>query len=318
MSSVMKTASRARHNKNRSANTAKAHTHSFTVYKELLSKTWNSRKYRLSQRWRKSKAAISGLFILFVFLLEIVDRLVCIKSAALTTVHWTPESLVGWYINNQTSANTHTPSLFYTAVSKGRNKMTQTNTGVLLGHGRWAISRTSRIISACSGRWQEISLQVTKTVSVNWSSSVTSNRAEDGLKPREKGRGGGELTDGTVMKIGGKIMSLVVSSSRSACLIIQSNWLERGFTVCCLLKNPERLQLSSSAPPSFSSLHQTAGTFSSHPFLPPPPRSVWTTSFLAWFFIPRSSHLFIFFLPNHPVERGGEAGMRMRRKTSHL
>lgn len=83
---------------------------------------------------------------------------------------------------------------------------------MLVGCEQWVISRANRIISVCSGRWQGISLQVNETVTVIGLhlSSHTELRTVESVR---------EITDGTVMKIGRKIMSLVVfSSSHPACV----------------------------------------------------------------------------------------------------
>lgn len=89
----------------------------------------------------------------------------------------------------------------------------------------------------CSGRRRQISCQVKGTVSII--GLHLSSQSHGQFKSRRQGggkEGGREITDGTVMKIGGRIMSLVVSLS----LITQAD-SESSFTVCCLLKKPEYL-----------------------------------------------------------------------------
>lgn len=95
----------------------------------------------------------------------------------------------------------HFQRLFHLSFSPGGVKLEQTHTHTQVsqqGRGQQVISRTYEIISTRSGRWQGISLQVTKTVSVNWSSSVISNRVEDGWRRR----GGAEDEEGEELLTG--------------------------------------------------------------------------------------------------------------------
>lgn len=92
--------------------------------------------------------------------------------------------------------------------------------GVFEGSEQRVISKANRIISVCSGRWQEISLQLNETVSV-----IGLHLSSQGCESRGGRERGGGITDRTVMKIGWRIMSLVVSSSsRPLSLLRVTGW----------------------------------------------------------------------------------------------
>ena len=200
------------------------------------------------------------------------------------------------------------------------------------GRKQRVVSRANRIIGVCSGRWRGISLQVNETVSIiglhpssqtePWTVWVP-ERKNDGERERERERER-EITDGTVMKIGRRIMSLVVFSSShplslslSLPLSHYSEWLV-GVQLHSLLliKKPrapfdEFIRLPT---PLFAPLHPS--------FLPPALLSLFPSPFSFFFsFSSPSLSLNSYILPlsvslslplpsvyffHHPVERNSE------------
>lgn len=112
--------------------------------------------------------------------------------------------------------------------------------------GLWAVGnyRANRIISVCSGRWQGISLQVNETVTViglhlSSHTELRTVRVRERDYWRDSDENWSQDNESGCLFILSSCMC--VRARLSLSLIIQSDWLESSFTVCCLLKNPERL-----------------------------------------------------------------------------
>lgn len=105
------------------------------------------------------------------------------------------------------------------------------------------------------------------------------------------------------MKIGRRIMSLVVSSSSPSpsLSLLRVTGRRVSLTVCCLLKNPECLQMSSSGFPPLFCLHRSILPPALHPLIPSPFSPLPLTQFellhpsSLCLFYPSLFHLFIFF-----------------------
>ena len=200
------------------------------------------------------------------------------------------------------------------------------------GRKQRVVSRANRIIGVCSGRWRGISLQVNETVSIiglhpssqtePWTVWVP-ERKNDGERERERERER-EITDGTVMKIGRRIMSLVVFSSShplsvslSLPLSHYSEWLV-GVQLHSLLliKKPrapldEFIRLST---PLFSPLHLSILPPALHSLIPSPfsfffsfsSPSLSLNSYILPLSVSLSLPLPSVYFFHHPVERNSE------------
>jgi len=195
-----------------------------------------------------------------------------------------------------TSTYTHIHSRFHTSVCyESHWHYIQAHTGGLLGRGQWLISKTYRIISVCSGGWQESAFKLLKQLALIGLhlSSQTELRTVWERKERESDYW--QDSDENWSQDNESRCLFILSSCASLALIIQNDWSESSFTVGCLLKNPEHLQMSSSVPPSF---HHTTDAASSPPliFSPPPSQFELLHPSSLWLFIPRSSICLFFFI----------------------
>lgn len=128
------------------------------------------------------------------------------------------------------------------------------------------------------------------------------------------------------MKIGWRIMSLVVSSSSPSpsLSLLRVTGRRVSLTVCCLLKNPECLQMSSSGFPPLFCLHRSILPPALHPLIPSPFSPLPLTQFellhpssLCLFFIPPSSICLFFFTPSCRVKQRVIEMRRRKEKKRH-